>query len=181
MAAGVKQSNSMSVTKKATPGKTSALTSALTSAHSPTVTLRLILGDQLNPQHSWFGQTNANMVYVLMEIRQETDYVLHHAQKVLAIFAGMRDLAHQLEAQGHRVHYLRIDDPDNLQSLDANLHTLVARYGVKHFEYQDPDEWRLDAQLKAFSTSGSLGGRVLCAGQDTVMDVKRKSSSSGLR
>ncbi|MDF7181700.1 cryptochrome/photolyase family protein, partial [Escherichia coli] len=39
--------------------------------------LRLVLGDQLNPQHSWFANADADVVYVLMEVRQETDYVLH--------------------------------------------------------------------------------------------------------
>lgn len=57
---------------------------------APAHTLRLILGDQLNPQHSWFDATDAGVVYVLMEVREETDYVLHHAQKILAIFAAMR-------------------------------------------------------------------------------------------
>ena len=40
-------------------------------------TLRLILGDQLNPQHSWLPTLDDEVVYVLMEVRQETDYVLH--------------------------------------------------------------------------------------------------------
>ena len=53
-------------------------------------TLRLILGDQLNPLHSWFAEPRPDVIHVLMEIRQETDYVLHHAQKILAIFAAMR-------------------------------------------------------------------------------------------
>ena len=53
-------------------------------------TVRLILGDQLNPEHSWFGKRDASVTYVLMEVRSETDYVVHHAQKVIAIFAGMR-------------------------------------------------------------------------------------------
>ena len=51
--------------------------------------LRLILGDQLNPSHSWFSQRRDDVVYLLIEMRQETDYVLHHAQKILAIFAAM--------------------------------------------------------------------------------------------
>jgi len=41
-------------------------------------TLRLILGDQLNHQHSWFQQVDENVVYVMMEVRSETDYVVHH-------------------------------------------------------------------------------------------------------
>ncbi|MCB1942718.1 MAG: cryptochrome/photolyase family protein, partial [Candidatus Accumulibacter sp.] len=51
---------------------------------SPGTTLRLILGDQLNPRHTWFERRRNDVLYVLMELRQETDYVLHHAQKILA-------------------------------------------------------------------------------------------------
>ena len=114
-------------------------------------TLRLVLGDQLNPTHSWFSAVDSNVIYTLMEMRQETDYVVHHAQKVLAIFAGMRDLADLLESQGHRVHYLRIDDPNNTQSLTLNLEKIIKHYKCTRFEYQQPDEWRLDAQLETFA------------------------------
>ena len=113
-------------------------------------TLRLILGDQLNPSHSWFTKTDRNVVYTLMEIRQETDYVLHHSQKILAIFAAMRDFADQLTKQGHRLHYFKIDDIDNQQALPANLNALLADYQIAHFEYQLPDEWRLDQQLQSY-------------------------------
>ena len=109
--------------------------------------LRLILGDQLNPLHSWFTRADNNVIHVLMEIRQETDYVLHHAQKIIGIFAAMRDFAEQLAAQGHRVRYLKIDATDNRQSLPANLDALIAQFSVQRFEYQLPDEWRLDQQL----------------------------------
>ena len=52
-------------------------------------TLRLVLGDQLDLQHAWFTHPDPEVRYVLMEVRQETDYVLHHAQKILAIFAAI--------------------------------------------------------------------------------------------
>ena len=119
----------------------------------PTHTLRLILGDQLNPQHSWFSTVQPEVVYVLMEMRQETDYVLHHAQKIIAIFAGMRELARQLREAGHRVHYLAIDDPANHQRLDDNLPALITHYQPQVLQYQDPDEYRLAQQLQAFSVS----------------------------
>ena len=82
-----------------------------------------------------------------MEVRQETDYVLHHAQKILAIFAAMRDMARQLREAGHTVHYLAIDDPANLQSVPANLEALITQHQASALEYQAPDEWRLDQQL----------------------------------
>lgn len=124
-------------------------------AIGPAHTLRLILGDQLNPLHPWFASVDAGVVYVLMEVRQETDYVLHHAQKVIAIFAAMRDFARQLVEDGHRVHYLTIDDAANTHSLTDNLSALLAHYRAQHLHYQQPDEWRLHQQLQAFSASSA--------------------------
>ena len=69
---------------------------------SPGTTLRLILGDQLNPRHSWFAQRRDDVLYAFIEMRQETDYVLHHAQKIIAIFAAMRDLARQFQFEAMR-------------------------------------------------------------------------------
>jgi len=113
-------------------------------------TLRLILGDQLNPLHSWFSRVDEQVIHVFMEMRQETDYVLHHAQKILGIFAGMRAFAHELKQAGHRVHYLAIRDADNQQQLCPNLDALVQRYGASCLAYQEPDEWRLDEQLAVY-------------------------------
>ena len=117
-----------------------------------TATLRLILGDQLNPDHSWFAHQHDDVLYVMMEVRQETDYVLHHAQKIIAIFAGMRDLARQLRKAGHRLHYLCIDDPENQHSIPANLNLLAQRFQIEEIEYQAPDEWRLDQQLHDYAS-----------------------------
>lgn len=114
---------------------------------SNAATLRLILGDQLNAQHRWLTEVDDAIVYVMMEVRQETDYVLHHAQKILAIFAAMRDFARQLREAGHRVHYVTIDQPQSARSITDNLDALAAEYGAQAVQYQAPDEWRLDQQL----------------------------------
>ena len=37
-------------------------------------TVKLLLGDQLNINHSWFQNPDDSVTYVLMEIRTETDY-----------------------------------------------------------------------------------------------------------
>jgi deoxyribodipyrimidine photolyase-related protein len=114
-------------------------------------TLRLILGDQLNCEHSWFQQVRDDVIYVMMEVRQETDYVLHHAQKIIAIFAAMRAFSARLHADGHKVHYIAIDDADNLQSLPNNLNALIASYRATALAWQAPDEWRLDQQLHDYA------------------------------
>ncbi|MDO1500363.1 cryptochrome/photolyase family protein [Winogradskyella maritima] len=112
-------------------------------------TLRLILGDQLNQQHSWFKDTNDDVVYCLFEMRQETDYVVHHIQKIIGFFASMRAFAKQLEEAGHKVVYFKLDDKNNTQDLEQNLNLLIKEHKIQKFEYQLPDEYRLDAQLKS--------------------------------
>ena len=76
-------------------------------------TLRLILGDQLNSEHSWFKETDENVVYCLMEMRQETDYVVHHIQKAIGFFAAMRDFSGHLKSNGHHCVYFKINDKQN--------------------------------------------------------------------
>ncbi len=122
----------------------------------PAHTLRLILGDQLNSQHSWLTHQHDDVLYVMMEVRQETDYVLHHAQKIIATFAGMREFARRLRLAGHRVHYLTIDDPDNLHAIPANIEKLAQLVQAQEFQYQAPDEYRLDQQLQVFAQTTVL-------------------------
>lgn len=110
-------------------------------------TLRLVLGDQLNAAHSWFRAPRADVLHVMMEVRSETDYVRHHAQKVLAIFAAMRAFAAALQAAGHRVRYLKIGDADNRQSFAANLAQVAAECGATRFERMEADEWRVERLL----------------------------------
>ena len=84
-------------------------------------TLRLILGDQLNINHSWFKTVNDNVTYVMMEVRTETDYANHHIQKVVGFFTSMRSFAVELKSKGHAVIYINLTDENNLQSFEKNL------------------------------------------------------------
>lgn len=115
-------------------------------------TLRLILGDQLNLQHSWFIQTEPEVTYVMMELRSETDYAKHHIQKVLGFFAAMRAFSETLRAQGHNVVYTRLNDAGNQQSFEANILHLIQEHSFSKFEYMEPDEYRLDQVLKTLSS-----------------------------
>jgi deoxyribodipyrimidine photolyase-related protein len=112
--------------------------------------LRLILGDQLNYTHSWYEEKNDDVTYILMEMRQETDYAQHHIQKIIAFFASMFNFARFLEKNGHKVIHLKINDAENKQKLEENLDFFLKKEGFGHFEYQLPDEYRLDEQLKNY-------------------------------
>jgi len=122
----------------------------------PVKKLRLILGDQLNHNHSWFDETDNEVIYFIAEMRQETDYVVHHIQKVIAFFEAMRNFADWLEERGHFVIYYDLSHPDNKHELSKNLNQLIKAHQVDKFEYQLPDEFRLDQQLKEFCKTSNI-------------------------
>lgn len=117
------------------------------------MTIRLILGDQLNIQHSWYQQANDDVFFLMMEMRQETDYVVHHIQKVVGFFTAMRSFKLLLEKRGHKVHYIKLDDENNQQNLASNIDQVLCFYKASQFEYQLPDEYRLDQQLEQITTT----------------------------
>ncbi len=112
--------------------------------------LRLILGDQLNSQHSWYDKVDENTIYFMAEMRQETSYVAHHIQKIVAFFLSMRSFSSSLKEKGHNVIYYELDAKGNSGVLPFILLDLIQKHKIEKFEYQLPDEYRLDHQLKEF-------------------------------
>ena len=112
-------------------------------------TIRLILGDQLSLYHSWFQEEpSASILYVMIEAREEAEYATHHIQKVIGFFSAMRSFANSLKERGYNVYYLSLDDSDNLHSIPAQCLNLINLCKAKTFEYQEPDEWRLEQSMK---------------------------------
>ena len=102
--------------------------------------VRLILGDQLNQNHSWFQSgPQDDVTYCMFEMRQETDYVQHHLQKILSFFLAMRAFANDLQSRGHRVVYYKLDQEENTQDLKENLEKVIKQYGAENWAYQCPD------------------------------------------
>ncbi len=100
---------------------------------SPGTTLRLLLGDQLNPRHTWFEQRRDDVLYVFMEMREETDYVLHHAQLWQTIVsAGVNSFG---EASAAQLAW-PLNRAEALQQLDAFVEKALPHFG----DFQDADE-----------------------------------------
>jgi len=124
-------------------------------------TIRLILGDQLNSNHSWFRTVDDSVTYVMMEIRSETDYAKHHIQKIVGIFAAMRAFAAELQSNKHQLIYFHLNDKNNLQSFDKNIQELISKHQFTHFEYLLPDEYRVDVVLKELCNAISISSAVV--------------------
>lgn len=110
-------------------------------------TLRLVLGDQLNEQHSWFQDNDPDVLYLLAELHQETGYVQHHIQKICAFFLAMAAFAQRLADLGHDVIYLDLDDTSDYEDLPDLIQSIAEERNIERFEYQQPDEYRVDQQL----------------------------------
>jgi deoxyribodipyrimidine photolyase-related protein len=118
--------------------------------------LRLVLGDQLNGRHSWFADRDPGIVYLIAELRQETDYVRHHVQKLCAFFAAMQKFAEKLLEDGYRVIYLKLEETSKYNSLEELIKVICDTNAVTRFEYQSPDEYRLSQQLGNLDLPASI-------------------------
>jgi len=107
--------------------------------------LRLVLGDQLSPDLSSLSDAAPGQDLILMaEVMEEATYVRHHRKKIAFLFSAMRHFARELEAAGHRVRYVRLDDPGNQGSLRAEVaRALEDEPGLGGVVVTKPGEWRL--------------------------------------
>jgi deoxyribodipyrimidine photolyase-related protein len=123
--------------------------------------LRLILGDQLNHQHSWFNESPDVAEYIIMEVRSESEYVRHHIQKVVAFFVSMRAFAEELRGRGFHVRYIALNDPENVHSLEGNIEHILAKGTYSAFEYQAPDEYRVARNISKLTERLTLPTKVV--------------------
>ena len=114
-------------------------------------TIRVILGDQLNPFHSWFTEVKTDVSYLFIESRGEASYAPHHIQKVVGIFSSMRQFANTLKRQGHKVIYHKILKSREFELIDI-LDSVCVKIGVHNLQFQYPDELRMLQNLQKLKT-----------------------------
>ncbi len=139
-------------------------------------TVRLILGDQLNCEHTWFQQPDDHVLYLIAELKQESTYVTHHIQKVCAFFSAMEKFAKERQSEGHQVLHLTLDDTQSFGDLEQLLQHFVSEVGASKFEYQRPDEYRLLEQLAKLKLNGVVTRCV--DSEHFCCRLKRSKSSS---
>ena len=115
--------------------------------------IRLVLGDQLNPRHSWFSEVNPDITYAFIECKGEGSYAPHHIQKVVGIFQSMRTFASRIESQGHKVYYHKILDSREIELIDI-LHSASVKKNTRELQFMMPDEWRVKENLEILKSRG---------------------------
>jgi len=78
----------------------------------------------------------------------------------MVFFGAMRAFANQLLEQGHQVVYFCLDDPANCWDFETKIREMILGEGFDYFEYQYPDEYRLDQRLATFAESLSIPAKV---------------------
>ena len=108
-----------------------------------------IFGDQLTRNlASIRGRTKDDTVILMMEVWDEATYVKHHKQKIALIFSAMRHFAAELEDEGWRVDYVKLDDPDNAGSFTGEIARAVERRNPRAIHVVEAGEWRVQQQIE---------------------------------
>jgi deoxyribodipyrimidine photolyase-related protein len=124
-------------------------------------TLRLLLGDQLNINHSWFNEAPDDIDYLMIEVASEATYVSHHIVKITSFFLAMRLFASELRKRGFSVIYIALDNEKSQGTFHNTIHSVLRKGSYERFEYLEPDEFRLDRHLKEFAKSLSIPSGVM--------------------
>ncbi len=128
-----------------------------------------MLGDQLSDGLSALNAADRDRDLVVMaEVADEASYVPHHPKKIAFLFAAMRKFAARLEADGWRVAYTRLDDPDNAGSITGELMRRADAEGATQVLATEPGEWRLHAALDELPLDVTVlpDDRFFCATSD---------------
>ena len=129
----------------------------------------LVLGDQLTPSVAALKHADRDRdIVVMAEVMAEASYVPHHPKKIAFILSAMRHLAEALRADGWRVLYTRLDDPDTAGSIPGELLRRAEETGATEVLATEPGEWRLIAALGDLPLTLHLlpDDRFLCSRRD---------------
>ena len=103
-----------------------------------------VLGDQLSHDLSALRAADrARDVVVMAEVAEEGTYVPHHPKKIALILSAMRHFAEELRADGWRVAYTKLDDPQAAPSLVGEWLRRAEETGAGQALLTTPGEWRL--------------------------------------
>ena len=84
----------------------------------------------------------------MAEVMAECTYVPHHLKKIVLVLSAMRHFAKRCGDRGVRVRYVRLDDPDNTQTLRGEVQRAVAELQPRRVVVTEPGEHRVVADMR---------------------------------
>jgi deoxyribodipyrimidine photolyase-related protein len=110
--------------------------------------LRFIFSDHLSHSISSLKGSEPGDLILLCEVMEEATCVQHHPKKLAFLFSAMRHFAEELHGQGHRVRYVKLDDPANTQSIEGEIGRALKETGADRIIVTEPGEWRLKRRME---------------------------------
>jgi len=119
--------------------------------------LVIVLGDQLDAQSTALKDFDASQDVVWMaEVAEESTHVWSAKQRIAVFLSAMRHFAEHLRAQGLQVHYTRLDDAGNLDSLPLELARAIAQLQPAGLVLTAPGDWRVLQSVRAVASQHQL-------------------------
>lgn len=119
--------------------------------------LCVILGDQLSESISALKEADKQQDAILMmEVKDETEYVPHHPQKIIFILSAMRHFAALLKSQGWTVHYIKLEDKNSKPSFEKTLQHFLKSHQVDSIHITEPGEYRVLENIQQWEKKFSI-------------------------
>jgi deoxyribodipyrimidine photolyase-related protein len=125
----------------------------------------VVLGDQLTSDAPSIDRLNKGSdVVLMMEVEEEATHVASHRQRTVQFLASMRHFASDLVKAGHRVRYVKLDDPHNTHSFTDEVKRAAKIYGPGEVLVTHPGEHRVMSMVRGWK-------RALDASVEVVEDT----------
>ena len=112
--------------------------------------LVIVLGDQLDEQSAALqGFDPAQDVVWMAEVAEESTHVWSAKQRIAVFLSAMRHFADHLRGQGLPLVYTRLDEADNLGTLQAELGKAITQLKPVGLVVVAPGDWRVLQHLRA--------------------------------
>ncbi len=113
--------------------------------------LLVVFGDQLTADVPAFEEIEPGAdVVLMMEVAEEATHVPSHRQRTVLFLSAMRHFALDLMEAGHRVRYVKLDDPHNTHSFTDEVERAVEMLGVEEVHVTHPGEHRVMTMVESW-------------------------------
>ena len=137
------------------------------------------MGDQLSKNISSLKDCNKSEDSILIcEVWNEATYVKHHKKKIAFLFSAMRHFAEELEDNGYRVLYTKLEDKQNSGSLKSEIARALKQQKYDQIVVTHPGEYRVEDDIKSWATDFAIpveirvDDRFLCSTEDIALWAK---------
>ena len=137
------------------------------------------MGDQLSKNISSLKDCNKSEDSILIcEVWNEATYVKHHKKKIAFLFSAMRHFAEELEDNGYRVLYTKLEDKQNSGSLKSEIARALKQQKYDQIVVTHPGEYRVEDDIKGWATDFEItveirvDDRFLCSPDDFALWAK---------